>query len=155
MKTSKQSLFLAGITVLFLSGMSVQAQENDELPRLDAMDEITVTARKREESLKDIPVTIDVLSSDMIDEAGILDMYDFFGLVAGIDMEDPNGDRNGANPAIRGVQSGGTRQHAEWRRKDRCLLSVARITQRTSITGSRSRGRPPLSFSLNMENRKC
>jgi len=107
MKPSKQSLILAGITALFLSGMSVQAQENDESPRLDAMDEITVTARKREESLKDIPVTIDVLSSDMIDEAGILDMYDFFGLVAGIDMEDPNGDRNGANPAIRGVQSGG------------------------------------------------
>ena len=102
-------------TLFFVSGQAI-AQEEQEVIGQDAeqqeqgvqsLDEIIVTARKRDESLQDIPVTISVIGADVIEDAGVNDLFDLFGLVAGVDFEDPNGDRNGANPAIRGVQAGG------------------------------------------------
>ena len=97
------------------------------------MDEIVVTGRKREESLQDIPVTVDVISSEMLDEAGVNDLYDLFGLVAGIDFEDPNGDRNGANPAIRGVQAAGTGANIVNRRANSFLDGMPLTGQQGTI----------------------
>ncbi|MFL2553754.1 MAG: hypothetical protein ACJ0S4_03515, partial [Candidatus Rariloculaceae bacterium] len=50
---------------------SVQAQ-NVGAP----LEEIVVTARRREESLQDVPVAISVLNNDFISESNILDHYD-------------------------------------------------------------------------------
>ncbi len=72
-----------------------------------ALEEIVVTARKREENLQEIPVSISVISSSLIDEAGIIEPRDFFELTPGVDF-DTNGDRNNATPAVRGVQSTAT-----------------------------------------------
>ena len=63
-----------------------------------------VTARKREESLKDVPVSISVISSDFINESGIRDQYDLFQLTPGINYGEER-DRNGARPGVRGVQA--------------------------------------------------
>ena len=57
------------------------------------LEEIVVTARKREENLQEIPVSISVISSSLIDEAGIIEPRDFFELTPGVDF-DTNGDRN-------------------------------------------------------------
>jgi len=83
----------------------------------DAVDEITVTARKREESLKDVPVSISVLNSTLIEEAGILNQQDLFEMTPGLTYDDGNnfGDRNAGAPGIRGIQSleiASTRQKA-------------------------------------------
>ena len=72
-----------------------------------ALEEIVVTARKREENLQEIPVSISVISSSLIDEAGIIEPRDFFELTPGVDF-DTNGDRNNATPAVRGIQSTAT-----------------------------------------------
>ena len=72
-----------------------------------ALEEIVVTARKREENLQEIPVSISVISSSLIDEAGIVEPRDFFELTPGVDF-DTNGDRNNATPAVRGIQSTAT-----------------------------------------------
>ena len=71
------------------------------------LEEIVVTARKREENLMEVPVSISVISSSLIDEAGIIEPRDFFELTPGLDF-DTNGDRNNATPAVRGVQSTAT-----------------------------------------------
>ena len=62
------------------------------------LEEIVVTARRREESLKDVPVAITALSGDYLAEAGVLDQYGLFGNNL-TDEDTPrylgyNGDRN-------------------------------------------------------------
>ena len=68
------------------------------------LEEIVVTARRREESLKDVPVAITALSGDYLAEAGVLDQYDLFGEIPGIQYDEAR-DRLGARPSIRGVST--------------------------------------------------
>ncbi len=79
------------------------AQEGDDALG-NVLEEVVVTARKREESLKDVPVSISVVSSDFINESGIRDQYDLFQLTPGINYGEER-DRNGARPGVRGVQA--------------------------------------------------
>ena len=70
----------------------------------NVLEEVVVTARKREESLKDVPVSISVISSDFINESGIRDQFDLFQLTPGINYGEAR-DRNGAKAGVRGVQA--------------------------------------------------
>lgn len=72
-----------------------------------SLEEIVVTARRREENLMEVPVSISVLNDQLIDEAGIIEMRDIFELTPGLDF-DTNGDRNNATPSVRGIQSTAT-----------------------------------------------
>ncbi len=47
-------------------------------------DEITVTARKREETLTDVPLYINAMTADQLERAGVEDSQDFVGKVPGI-----------------------------------------------------------------------
>ena len=71
------------------------AQEN-------ALDEITVTAQKREESALEVPVTVDVFSAKDIEETGALNLAEMQDFIPGFEV--------GSNPTqasitIRGVSS--------------------------------------------------
>jgi iron complex outermembrane recepter protein len=70
-----------------------------------ALEEIVVTARKREENLQDVPVSISVISADLISKAGILEVKDLYDLTPGLVYDTNFGDRNSSTPGIRGVQS--------------------------------------------------
>ena len=48
------------------------------------IEEITVTARQREESLQDVPGTITVLTADQIERSGIQRAADFINLTPGV-----------------------------------------------------------------------
>lgn len=78
---------------------SVQAQ-NVGAP----LEEIVVTARRREESLQDVPVAISVLNNDFISESNILDHYDLYAETPGIEYTQSR-DRLGSRPSIRGVST--------------------------------------------------
>ena len=78
---------------------SVQAQDAGAM-----LEEIVVTARRREESLLDVPVAISVLNSDFIAESNILDHYDLYAETPGIEYTQSR-DRLGSRPAIRGVST--------------------------------------------------
>lgn len=69
-----------------------------------SLEEIIVTGRNREESLKDVPVSASVLSDTLIQEAGISDLYDLFEMVPGLHY-DEQGDRLASQPSIRGIQA--------------------------------------------------
>jgi len=69
------------------------------------IEEIVVTARKREENLTDVPVSISVFSADLIAEAGITSQDDLFLATPGLDYGNWNGTRTDNNPGVRGVQS--------------------------------------------------
>lgn len=114
MTNSKNKNLLAAFVGFVVGGTGVHqvtAQENTTLSgntgTRASMEEIVVTARKREESLVDVPVSISVLSSTVIDEAGIQEPRDFFEMTPGVDF-DIEHDRIGSQPAVRGVQSNNT-----------------------------------------------
>ena len=93
-------LFMTGIVASLAVGEPVHAQTEQGF----ALEEIIVTARKREESLQEVPVSISVLSDGLIEDTGILTQEELFQLVPGI-YYDEGPDRNAAFPSVRGVQS--------------------------------------------------
>ena len=93
-------IFMLGIFASLAVGEPVQAQTEQGF----LLEEIIVTARKREESLQEVPVSISVLSDGLIEETGILTQEELFQLVPGI-YYDEGPDRNAAFPSVRGVQS--------------------------------------------------
>lgn len=95
-------LFLTALAgSLVIVGAPASAQQGALL------EEIVVTARKREENVLEVPVSISVISANLIQEAGIIEPRDFFELTPGLDF-DTNGDRLNATPAVRGIQSTAT-----------------------------------------------
>ncbi len=86
------------------TGVSAQEAESADDNSSMLLEEVMVTARKREESLQDVPVSISVVGDDFIKEAGIFDMFDLFENVPGIQYNQDH-DRQGVRAAVRGVQS--------------------------------------------------
>jgi iron complex outermembrane receptor protein len=77
------------------------AQEAREL------EEVVVTARKREESLQEVPVSISVLGDQLLKDAGVYSQKDLFELTPGVHY-DQGVDRNAALPSVRGIQANAT-----------------------------------------------
>ncbi|MEQ8508999.1 MAG: TonB-dependent receptor [Rhodospirillaceae bacterium] len=85
----------AGLALTFGLGEIAYAQSL-------ALEEIVVTARKREESLQEVPLAISVFSADDIDRSGFKGLEELSLQVAGLQYSDQGGQRPGRfNPAIR------------------------------------------------------
>lgn len=84
---------------------SVMAQDaNDEAENSLAIEEIIVTARKREESLQDIPVAVTAFSAADIESAGLRDVEDVAALTPGFNVA-PLFGGDAATPVIRGLST--------------------------------------------------
>jgi outer membrane receptor protein involved in Fe transport len=79
-----------------------QAQVPPQDPQ--ALEEVVVTARKRAESLQEIPLSISVLSADMIRDQGVARIDDIARLTPGLTF-DTGLSRADTRPAIRGLQA--------------------------------------------------
>jgi outer membrane receptor protein involved in Fe transport len=90
---------LAGMALLPLSP-SLQAGEAADDGTLD---EVVITAQKREESLSDVPLSVEALDGDKIEGAGIMRLDDLKGYVPNLQVTE-TGIAN--NIFIRGVGSG-------------------------------------------------
>lgn len=77
------------------------------------IEEILVTARKREENLQDVPIAISVMSEGELGERGIENALDLFDNVPGLAVKSGL-DATSFIPSIRGVQANET---ASWRQK--------------------------------------
>lgn len=75
---NKRKGLLTGLSALFVatSGQSTLAQEGSAL----ALEEVVVTAQKRSESVQDVPIAINALTGDSLDEMGVTDINDITGL---------------------------------------------------------------------------
>lgn len=93
-------LFTFGIP----AGVSAQETESADDDSSMLLEEVMVTARKREESLQDVPVSISVVDDDFIKQVGMFDMFDLFENVPGIQYNQDH-DRQGVRAAVRGVQA--------------------------------------------------
>lgn len=67
-----------------------------------ALQEIVVTARKREESLQDVPLSVTAISADTIAEKNINDIRDLAKFTPGLSYTAAFGRANGERPVVRG-----------------------------------------------------
>ncbi len=74
------------------------------------LQEVTVTATRREASAQDLPLSITAISGDALEEGGIQDMGELAHSIAGVDFTDkgPFSGIAGANLIIRGLNSEAT-----------------------------------------------
>lgn len=87
MKLSMLSL-LAGSSALLLTG-GARAQTQDGL-QASELEEIIVTARRRAESLQDVPQTVNAVTNDTLAKLNILDFEDIEAVVPGLSLEGGN-----------------------------------------------------------------
>ena len=69
------------------------------------LEEIVVTARKRDESLLDIPLTISAFSAEQIERAGYTTIADLVNAVPGVTYESYEAEGRGDSPSFRGVST--------------------------------------------------
>lgn len=96
--------FLAALFAALATGGVAGNVAGQELVSELTLEEIVVTARKRAESFQDVPVSISVIDSGLIEEAGIRNAYDLFENTPGITWKETL-DRQGSRPTVRGVQT--------------------------------------------------
>lgn len=118
-----QFAFMSAASLLALSAMPAAAMAQDASAESGSdyqapadRDEILVTARKREESLQDIPLTITAIDSAKIENAGIANVEQLTRFTPGWHFENA-GSRQGSAPRIRGLDintNNPTRQNASF-----------------------------------------
>jgi iron complex outermembrane receptor protein len=77
--------FLASAGVLAFWSAPVFSQSNDDGDAF-VIEEVIVTARRREESLRDVPGTVTALTAATLESAGVQRAEDFIKLVPGVTM---------------------------------------------------------------------
>ncbi len=100
------SLSLTGSAVVAMAVAPVQAQEASS----GFLDEIVVTAAKREQNLQDVPISVQVLSNQQLENLGVRSFEDFIDFL-------PTVSYTAAGPGyakiyMRGIASGGDGNHS-------------------------------------------
>lgn len=106
MKTTLKSISYAvvsglamGLFVLLAAPQTAHAQDGSKA----ALDEVTVTARRREESLLDVPLSISVLSGDDLERIGAVDIVEVGQSSPNVTLEVSRGTNTTLTAFIRGV----------------------------------------------------
>jgi iron complex outermembrane receptor protein len=69
----------------------------------DALEEVVVTARKREETLQETPVAVSAFTGETLQELGLNNIADLTRVVPNVDMYSGNGTTGNGNIYIRGI----------------------------------------------------
>jgi len=92
-----------GVLVVELATTGRSASGSDETLLVERLEEVVVTASKREERLIDVPIAISAFSSTAMDTAGAAQLSDFLASAPGVSIVD--GGNGGQEIAIRGISS--------------------------------------------------
>jgi len=94
------TLVAAGLAAALGSGQTAVAQGQDD----SIFEEITVTAKKREESIYEVPVAMSAFTDATIEKQGITDLVDIGKFVPNLNVTTFSaGHTSSANPFIRGI----------------------------------------------------
>ena len=77
-----------------------------QLSAQQMLEEVIVTAQKREQSLQDVPISVSAFSGAALQESGIKDVFDLQSNTPGLTI-DQNQNSTTSNFSIRGVGTGG------------------------------------------------
>ena len=98
---TSRSLLIAAVSAAIGLGQSANAQQNNAT---SIFEEITVTAKKREESIFEVPVAVSAFSGETIAKQGITDLVDIGKFVPNLNVTTFSaGHTSSANPFIRGI----------------------------------------------------
>ncbi len=90
-----------------LSGLvALPALSPAQQPGGEALEEITVTATRRDESVRDVPYNIQAIPGNTLELIGARDQRDFARMIPGLSMLD-SGARDGVEFVLRGLTTGG------------------------------------------------
>ena len=95
---NKLVLAVSAVATAYISPVSISTSQAQQV----ALEEIVVTARKRAESLQDIPLAITAFTADDLEKRNIVDMRDIARLTPGFAFEEFTGSGN-TSPVIRGA----------------------------------------------------
>jgi iron complex outermembrane receptor protein len=94
----RTTVLSAVVTALAFGGQSPVALSQDGI-----LEEVIVTARKREESLQETPVAVTALSAELLRDAGVRNLADLNQIAPNIEVSSANGTAPLANIYIRGI----------------------------------------------------
>jgi hypothetical protein len=107
MKMQDRGLFARLLGLLAVCALAThteiaRAQQDGAAAEDAALEEVIVTAQRREERLQDVPLTVVALSSDQLEKSGVTNIFDLQGVVSGLTY---SGIGNSTQPAIRGLST--------------------------------------------------
>ncbi len=85
------------------AALPAQAQQTSAEAAVTTLDTVKVTARKREESLQDVPVAVTALTAEQLDKLAIKDLGDLQGQVPNLTIYAARGSNTTITTFIRGV----------------------------------------------------
>ena len=106
--------FLAGaslLTVASLASAQTAGQSTataNSAPEGGSLEDIVVTAQKREQNLQDVPIAITALTAERIDRLGVEDSRDLSGLAPNLTVTQGTTSNSAAVFSLRGISNGGS-----------------------------------------------
>lgn len=101
-----KSIAFAGVSLMVLASPTVAQDAAQEAPQASSdaepMGEIIVQARRRDESLQDVPLVVNAVTADTIDKLNIRNFAEISSVVPGLQLT-PNANGIGTSSSIRGV----------------------------------------------------
>lgn len=85
---SKKAMLLISVAAGGLFPVAAWAQEGSSRPAVEDDSAIVVTARKREENLQNVPLSITAISAETIKEQGVADLRDIINLTPGLTLSE-------------------------------------------------------------------
>ena len=104
--TSIQAPLLRGTLAVLLTGVAQPALAQTSVqpsPGVEDVEEIVVTAQKRDERLIDVPITVSVASGERMRELGVSDLDELSAYVPGLNIQEQSANNPGV--VIRGITS--------------------------------------------------
>lgn len=98
-----RSALLASAAFAALPAAPAFAQQAEEATAAEDSGAIVVTARRREESLIDVPIAISAISGQQLDKAGAIDITDISNSTPNVTLETSRGTNSTLTAFIRGV----------------------------------------------------
>ncbi|HKX78014.1 MAG TPA: TonB-dependent receptor [Novosphingobium sp.] len=112
MKMCRQYRYLAAVAGVLGVSMGAQAAQTDQgnaaearSERSGGLEDIVVTARRREESLLDVPVAVSAISAAALERAHVTDMTQIAQMTPNVIIAPIGGSGSGGTIAIRGIGS--------------------------------------------------
>ena len=108
-KKHRPSILLSGAAVLALtSAMPSFAQEAEETEdSARRLNEITVTATRREASIQDVPIAVSAFNPEALEAQGVRDITSLDSLSSSFNLQSSNSESGGTSIRIRGVGTTG------------------------------------------------
>ena len=95
-------LFATCLTAPSLATAQQVAPSSSDLNQASAVDDVVVTARRRQERLQEVPLAVTALSEEVLEEKGVRDANDLGQVAPGLSVQNTTANRNNITYSIRG-----------------------------------------------------